>query len=223
MVGSGDLKFSNFLSVKMNDMAIVDIKVQETFIFWKAKGNYRERWLYETAIVLFIYLWGQKEGLNSGLLLAGTLPLKPCIQCPPHLCFSYFSRVSWFCLGLASNYHTPTYPSHVAGITDVHHHTQIIGWDGVLLTFCPRWPRIAILLISASRVAGIIGVSHCARRNSKSLTWMKWIVLGKKNVKETIHFERIKIIPEIHSFKVRFITLKLMQWNTTNWHRPIVL
>jgi hypothetical protein len=24
--------------------------------------------------------------------------------------------------------------------TDMHHHTQLIDWDGVLLTFCPGWP-----------------------------------------------------------------------------------
>jgi hypothetical protein len=35
-----------------------------------------------------------------------------------------------------------------------------IGWDGVFRTFCPNWPWNAILLISASQVARITGVSH---------------------------------------------------------------
>jgi hypothetical protein len=46
-------------------------------------------------------------------------------------------------------------------MTGVHHHTQLIGWDGVSLTFCPSWPQTsAIFRSSASRVAGITGVSH---------------------------------------------------------------
>jgi hypothetical protein len=34
---------------------------------------------------------------------------------------------------------------------------------GILLTFCLGWPRVAIFLISASWVEGIIGVSHHAQ------------------------------------------------------------
>jgi hypothetical protein len=40
----------------------------------------------------------------------------------------------------------------VASITGTHHHTWLIGWDGVLLT--------SILLISASWVTGVIEVIH---------------------------------------------------------------
>jgi hypothetical protein len=42
---------------------------------------------------------------------------------------------------------------------------QLIYWDGILLYFCPGWAIIliaAILLISASQVAGIIDMSHHA-------------------------------------------------------------
>jgi hypothetical protein len=35
--------------------------------------------------------------------------------------------------------------------------------DGVLQTFCLAWAGTTILLITASHVAGITGVSHCAR------------------------------------------------------------
>jgi hypothetical protein len=39
-----------------------------------------------------------------------------------------------------------------------------IGWDGILWTICPSWPQIAILLISASQVAKITGLSQCPGR-----------------------------------------------------------
>jgi hypothetical protein len=41
---------------------------------------------------------------------------------PGPFCFSYFSdKVLCFRLGLNLDHSTPTYASHVAGITDVHH------------------------------------------------------------------------------------------------------
>jgi hypothetical protein len=48
-------------------------------------------------------------------------------------------------------------------MTGWHHHAQLfIGWDKIPHTFCLGWPRTTIFLISASRVARITGVSHCA-------------------------------------------------------------
>jgi hypothetical protein len=41
-----------------------------------------------------------------------------------------------------------------------------IGWDGVSWTFYLGWPPTAILLISASWVASITGLSHRAQRNT---------------------------------------------------------
>jgi hypothetical protein len=77
---------------------------------------------------------------------------------PPALfCFSVFWIGSCtFCLRAASE-HDPTYTSHVAGITGMYHH----AWLN-LLTFYPRCPWLRILWISASRGAGVTGVSHNA-------------------------------------------------------------
>jgi hypothetical protein len=38
-----------------------------------------------------------------------------------------------------------------------------IGWHGISLTFCLRWAPTMTFLISASWVAEIIGMSHCAQ------------------------------------------------------------
>jgi hypothetical protein len=38
-----------------------------------------------------------------------------------------------------------------------------IGWDWVSWIFSLGWPQTTILLISASQVAGITGLSHSAR------------------------------------------------------------
>jgi hypothetical protein len=53
------------------------------------------------------------------------------------------------------------YSSQVSGTMDTHHHTWLIYWNDILLTFCPGCPWSSILLISTSQVARIIGVSHC--------------------------------------------------------------
>jgi hypothetical protein len=37
----------------------------------------------------------------------------------------------------------------------MHHHTQLVCWDGSLETFCQGWPLMVILLISSSQVVGI--------------------------------------------------------------------
>jgi hypothetical protein len=50
----------------------------------------------------------------------------------------------------------PIFASHIAGITGTHHHTQLFsGWDGVSL--------ILPLLISASQVTRITGMSYCTQ------------------------------------------------------------
>jgi hypothetical protein len=36
------------------------------------------------------------------------------------------------------------------GMTGVVHHTQLIGWDGVSLTFCSSWSETMILPNSTS-------------------------------------------------------------------------
>jgi hypothetical protein len=43
---------------------------------------------------------------------------------------------------------------------------KFIGWDVVLRTFCLSWPWTLILLISASWVAGITGMSHHTQSQS---------------------------------------------------------
>jgi hypothetical protein len=46
----------------------------------------------------------------------------------------------------ASNYNPPTYVTCVVEITEAPY-IWLVGWDGVLLTFCLGWPQITILLI----------------------------------------------------------------------------
>jgi hypothetical protein len=67
---------------------------------------------------------------------------------PPHqhlllvhspFCFRYFSsRVSHFCLRLASGYNLLTYAFQVAGVTHVHHYAWLVSWDGNLSNFLPE-------------------------------------------------------------------------------------
>jgi hypothetical protein len=50
--------------------------------------------------------------------------------------------------------------SHTEGIIGMHSVPGLID-KGVSLTFCHGWPQNTILPISASRVAGMTGMSHC--------------------------------------------------------------
>jgi hypothetical protein len=59
----------------------------------------------------------------------------------------------------ASDSNPLTYASSVARITGTHHHTWLIEM-GVSIMFCPGWPQTSILLISASRRVGFMGVYH---------------------------------------------------------------
>lgn len=76
---------------------------------------------------------------------------------------------SHYFLGLALDWKLPTYASSRAGVTDVHHLTQLICCDGVLLTFCSGRPWSMILSIVTSLVAGITGVRHCTQPSSRVL------------------------------------------------------
>jgi hypothetical protein len=78
-------------------------------------------------------------------------------------CFGYFwDRVSHLCLAnLDCN---PIYTFYIAVMTDSGHHAQLFaGWDGISHTVCPGWSQTMIPTISASQVARIAGVGHCAQ------------------------------------------------------------
>jgi hypothetical protein len=50
----------------------------------------------------------------------------------------FLDRISCFCPGPASGHNPPIYASHVAGITVMNHHAQLIGRDGGLTNFLPE-------------------------------------------------------------------------------------
>jgi hypothetical protein len=60
------------------------------------------------------------------------------------LLFIYFSNRVLHCPGPASDHDVPIYASHVVGIIDIYHHTQLVGGDEILLTFCLGWPQSVI-------------------------------------------------------------------------------
>jgi hypothetical protein len=112
----------------------------------------------QTALVLmgFIYL-GRTVVWTQGLSLAGQA-LCHLSQLPSFFCFSYFAdSVShfWPYLSMASlRPWSSYYTSHIARTTGAHHHSQLINWDGILLTFSLCWPQTLILPISTSWVTG---------------------------------------------------------------------
>jgi hypothetical protein len=63
---------------------------------------------------------------------------------PSPFCFSYF----WDRVLLYPWQAWAIYTSHLAEMTGVY--PAFIGWDGILLTFCPGQPGTTILLILAS-------------------------------------------------------------------------
>jgi hypothetical protein len=108
-----------------------------------------------------VFLWERCQDLNSG----------PCTQVLCHLnhttnpfCFSYLSaRFSCFLPGV--NFRLWYFYLHLR-------HDWVYGnaspylacfQDLVSLTFCLGWPRTEILPMSASQVAGFIGMSHCTQ------------------------------------------------------------
>jgi hypothetical protein len=72
------------------------------------------------------------------------------------LCFIFWIE-SWVFAWASLGFDPPTV-SHLAGATAIHCHTWLIGWDGVLLTFCPDG-----LEPPSSWVAGIRGMYHKAQ------------------------------------------------------------
>jgi hypothetical protein len=69
-------------------------------------------------------------------------------------CFCYFLRSGFmFLTGLVADCNSPINVSCVAGVTDMHHHSYFVGWDGSSLTFCLSWPQTMILLVSASQAS----------------------------------------------------------------------
>jgi hypothetical protein len=59
--------------------------------------------------------------------------------------------------------HCPSvYAACIGGTIGAHHHAQLIGWDGISLTFSPGWSPTLIIWSSCSRIAGITGVNHYA-------------------------------------------------------------
>jgi hypothetical protein len=79
------------------------------------------------------------------------------------------------------------------------HHAQLIFWDGILLTFCPGWPQPVIHLISASWVAGIIGMSHHGLPDFSSFLPAFYVVSGFF----FSHFDTV-LIPH-HGFGLHFL------------------
>jgi hypothetical protein len=102
----------------------------------------------------------QYWNLNSGscVYYSGAVPLKPFPQ--PFLLGYFSDRVLCFLSRSALDCYPPT---HVAGITDMHHYVQLIFLDSFSLTFWLGWPQIMVLLISTSWVAGITGMNHWAQ------------------------------------------------------------
>jgi hypothetical protein len=75
-------------------------------------------------------------------------------------CFSYFScRVSLFCPKSQSQTMVLLLMT-LAEMTDRCHHVHLVGWDGVLLIFCPGWLKLQSSWSLFFQVARITGVSH---------------------------------------------------------------
>jgi hypothetical protein len=91
-----------------------------------------ENWAVQPSGYYLSYLFCSTGVWTQCLLLArGVLPLE---SLPQSFCLSHFpNRILHFSLGWPN--------SHVARMTYVYHHGQLIGWDGVLLTFYLGWPQ----------------------------------------------------------------------------------
>jgi hypothetical protein len=87
------------------------------------------------------------------------LHFRPLLEWQAHPIFSVEMRVlrTFFCPDLFGTKILLISISHVAEMTAVHHHTQLL----VDMEPCPGYSQTVILLISASQVARIIDVSHC--------------------------------------------------------------
>jgi hypothetical protein len=111
-----------------------------------------------SCIVICFCFFGFCFGGSSGVWAQGLALAR---QVPYHLshviipfCFGCFwDRVSHLCLGIMD---------HSSVDRSVPLHPAFIGWHGASQTFCLGWPWTAVLLISASQVARVIGLSHHA-------------------------------------------------------------
>jgi hypothetical protein len=74
----------------------------------------------------------------------------------------FFAKGLTFLPMPASDCDLPTYTSHITGISDVHHHTLLVCWNGGLTNFWPK-PSSNLKPPSDSPVAGNIGVNQCAQ------------------------------------------------------------
>jgi hypothetical protein len=69
-------------------------------------------------------------------------------------------KLVWTCLHSWNDRHVPPQPA--------------IGWDEVPQFFCPGWPHVIILSISACWVARITGMNHYPDRIlTRNTTWLK--------------------------------------------------
>jgi hypothetical protein len=89
-------------------------------------------------IFMYLFIW-QYWGLNSEHQCDEQQNTTWCVSNP--LSFSYFSdKVLCFCLGPDSAHDSLTYASQIiSGLTGMFHHTQLVCWDVVSLTFCTGW------------------------------------------------------------------------------------
>jgi hypothetical protein len=126
---------------------------------WTQTFSLAMKALYAWAILPFLstlaLLFLQRPAWTVNLFQAGMTG-----TCHPIQLFSsemgvslaFWARLAWNC--------NPPNLSWPYSLGSCHHAQPAIGWDGVLLTFCPGWPPTVILLISVSQVDGIAAVSH---------------------------------------------------------------
>jgi hypothetical protein len=80
-------------------------------------------------------------------------------QAPSPCCF--WNRISHLCLDLPGS--SSSILCFLSNWDDRWVPPCCVGWDVVLLTFCPGWPWTTVLLIFTSQEARITGMSHCAQ------------------------------------------------------------
>jgi hypothetical protein len=118
----------------------------------------------------FLLSFSSGTGIWTEVLALVSQSLNHLSHTPSPFLFSYsLDESTCFCLGLALDHDLPTYTSCVTDIADLLHYTQLIFWEGVLLTFFPGWPQTVILLISTYQEVQIISMYH--------YTWPKHIIL----------------------------------------------
>jgi hypothetical protein len=115
--------------------------------------------------ILFLFFCGSGFEFRTSCFYTCQVVLHHLSHASAFCCFSYFvDRVLYFCLrsGLDPLFFYLYLLCSVVGIADTHQHTQLVCWNGVLLTFFLGWTGTSILLISVSWVSGITSVLHYA-------------------------------------------------------------